>query len=445
MALDNEEMNKRRERREAQKKQQKRARARLKASLITAVIILALGSFGIYKMAQKSNSSPAQALSDTRETTPETTKPSAATKPTEAPEGRAKKDPITKIHIKAAGDLNVTNSVVQSGLGVTGYDFTRPLMDVAAVLSDADVTVMNLEGGICGEPFGTTTASAPIELLTSLRAAGVDMVQMANSYTIYNGLIGLTSTLDAIRNSGLEPLGAYSTPAQFKQTKGYTICNIQGIKVAFVAFTKGVGGMGVPAGNESCVNLLYKDYDSTYKSIDTAKITSILNSVASEKPDITVAMLHWGSENNNEISKTQNSIVSLMKKNGVDIILGTHPHLVQKIEFDQKNGTLVAYSLGDFYGDGSRGGTNYSIILDIEITQDADLKTTRVTGYSYTPIYTVKEDECDGFRRVVRIKEAITAYEKNYVDKVSRSTYEAMIYSLERIEARIAGESNTKQ
>lgn len=436
MALNNDEMNKRREKRDAQRKKQKQAQLRLKLSLIAAVVILALVGAGIYTMANRADKSVQTIAPDAPVS--ETQKPTEApTKPTEAP--ARKKDPITKIHIKAAGDLNVTNSVVQSGLAASGYSFTRAFMDVAGVLSDADVTVLNLEGNICGEPYGTENASAPADLLTALRAAGVDMVQMANSYSIYNGLIGLSSTLDAIRNAGIEPLGAYKTPNQFKQTKGYTICDIQGIKVAFVAFTKGVGGMGMPAGNEKCVNLLYKDYDSTYTKIDTAAISSILDNVASEKPDITVAMLHWGSENNNEISKTQASIVSLMKKKGVDIILGTHPHLVQKVDFDQKSGMLVAYSLGDFYGDGARGGTNYSIILDIEITKDADLNTTRVTGFSYTPIYTLKEEECDGFRRVVRINEAMSAYSQNFVDKVTKSAYDSMAYSLERIDARVAG------
>ena len=439
MALNNDEMNKRREKRDAQRKRQRRAQARLRLSLLAAAVILGAAAFAMVRIAGRSkDSTAAQASAPTVvETTAATTKPTEAT--------RQKKDPITKIHIRAAGDLNITNAVVQSGLAASGYNFTRAFQDVAGVLADADVTVLNLEGNICGEPYGTETASAPVEILTALRNAGVDMIQMANSYSIYNGLIGLNTTLNQVRSAGLEPMGAYSTPAQFKQTKGYTLCDIQGIKVAFVAFTKGVGGMGMPAGNENCVNLLYKDYDQTYRSIDTAAITGILDAVAAEKPDITVAMLHWGSENNDEISKTQASIVSLMKKKGVDIILGTHPHLVQKIEQDSKTGMLVAYSLGDFFGDGARGGTNYSIILDIEITKDSDMKITRVTDYSYTPIFTLKEDECDGFRRVVRIEEAMQAYNANHVDKVTKSAYDSMKYALQRIDERINGKKHVEE
>ena len=124
---------------------------------------------------------------------------------------------------------------------------------------------------------------------------------------------------------------------------------------------------------------------------------------------------------------------------GVDVILGTHSHLLQQITYDEVSGEFVAYSLGDFFGDAERGGTNYSIILDLEITRDNESGQTKVTGYEYIPIYTLSEKEGGGQRRVVRIREAMKAYEENYVDRVSKSAYDSMEYALERIEARIKG------
>ena len=426
-----EQFNQRREKREAMRRKQQAEQRRLKIALIAAAVVLIICGVGIFLIAKNAGTAPAAQQPQTQATVAtRATQPTQETSPLQ-------QNPITTIHIKAAGDLNVTDAVVDAGLVATGYDYTRAFMDVAAILADADMTVMNLEGNICGEPYGTQRASAPTELLRGLRNAGVDMLQMANSYSIYNGFIGLTTTLSAVRSAGIAPLGAYTSSAEFNRTGGYTICDIQGIKVAFVAFTKGVGGMGMPAGNEDCVNLLYTDYATTYEEIDRDGIRSILRSAAEEKPDITIAMLHWGSENNDAISKTQESIISLMQKEGVDIILGTHPHLVQKIDYNAAANTLVAYSLGDFFGDGSRGGTNYSIILDIEITKDAAAGTTRVTDYSYTPIYTLTEGQCDGYRRVVRIEEAMLAHENNYVDSVTTACYEDMKYSLTRIEDRI--------
>ena len=433
MPQKDDEMKQRQERRRQQQARRAAERKRLKRMLILAVLVLGVCVVGLISLVGKKAPEKTEVQKPQKEpqTVVEETKPKS---PVFA-------DPITTIHIKAAGDLNVTNAVVDSGLSISGYDFSGVFKDVSAILADADLTVMNFEGNVCGEPYGSATSSAPMQLLTALRGCGVDLLQMANSTAINNGLNGLTTTLQAIRAAGIEPVGAYSSDAEFALSKGYTITEIQGIRVAFVAFTKGLGGRGMPAGNENLVNLLYEDYASEYKKVDKAKIEKILKNVANEDPDLTVALVHWGSEFSEysaESAGTQNTIISLMKKHGVDVILGTHPHVVQPIVFDEAEGTLIAYSLGDFFGDGDRGATNYSIILDIEITKDASAGTTKVTDYSYTPIYTVKSSECvDKDHRVVRIDKAIEAWAGNYLDKITDDCKAGMDKALTRISERI--------
>ena len=427
-------LGRRHERREAARKRREAEARRVRRTLFAAFLALILCGVAFYNLTKgirPEKTEDVQAVAtEATEAVPEKTRP---TRPVE-------KDPITKIHIKAAGDLNVTDSVVNAGVAIGGFDYGPVFKDVAGILSDADLTVMNFEGNVCGEPYGTQTTSAPIELIRSLRTCGVDLLQMANSCAINNGLNGMTATLNAIRSAGIEPLGAYATASELRNSKGYTITEVQGVKIAFVAFTKGLGGRGMPAGNEDLVNLLYKDYSTEYKEIDKDRISAILKNVEAEKPDLTVAMLHWGSEYNDDISKTQKSIVSLMQKQGVDVILGTHPHTLQPIVFDDMAGTLVAYSLGDFFGEADRGATNYSIILDIEVTKDANAGITRVTNYSYTPIYTVREGEAVGNRdrRVVRIEKALEAYEDNFLDKVTETTAAGMQKAMTRIPQRMA-------
>ena len=427
-------LNRRHERREAARKKREAEARRVRRTLFAAflaLIVCGVAFYNLTKGIRPEKPEEAQAaVTEATEAVPEKTRP---TRPVE-------KDPITTIHIKAAGDLNVTDSVVNAGVAIGGFDFGPVFKDVAGVLSDADLTVMNFEGNIYGEPYGTQTTSAPIELIRSLRTCGVDLLQMANSCVINNGLNGMTATLNAIRSAGIEPLGAYASASELRNSKGYTITDVQGIKIAFVAFTKGLGGRGMPAGNEDLVNLLYKDYSTEYKEIDKDRISTILKNVEAEKPDLTVAMLHWGSEYNDDISKTQKSIVALMQKQGVDVILGSHPHTLQPVVFDDMAGTLVAYSLGDFFGEADRGATNYSIILDIEVTKDANAGITRVTNYSYTPIYTVREGEAVGNRdrRVVRIEKALEAYEENFLDKVTDDTAAGMQKAMTRIPERMA-------
>lgn len=424
-----EDLRRRQERREAMRRKKEAEAKRMRRMLILALVLLCLCAWGVYSLVQKSGGE--------KPVTPVETEAQAVATEAASP---IFQDPITTIHIRAAGDLNVTDSVVNSGITAVGYDYTAAFRDVAADLSEADLTVLNFEGNIFGEPYGTATTSAPAELLKSLRNAGVDMLQMANSCSVNNGLNGLSATLQAIRNAGMEPLGAYANESELRTGKGYTITEVRGIRVAFVAFTKGMGGRGMPAGNEQLVNLLYSDYATEYRNIDRDRITSILKAVESERPDITVALLHWGSEYNDDISSSQETIISLMQKQGVDVIIGTHPHTVQPITYDQNTGAFVAYSLGDFFGDAERGGTNYSIILDLEITKDTTTGITRVTNYSYIPIYTVKTSESEGdysYSRVMRVNEAITAYDGNFLDRVNGTCKESMDYALTRIKARL--------
>ena len=134
-----------------------------------------------------------------------------------------------------------------------------------------------------------------------------------------------------------------------------------------------------------------------------------------------------------------------MQEAGVDVIIGTHPHRVQQVEYDELTGRLVAYSLGDFFGDGVKDGTFYSVLLQLEITKDYEAGVTRVTDWSYVPVYTLAETECDGDRRVIRIENAMKAYETNFVDKVTESCYNNLKFSLERISERIVPKPEEKK
>lgn len=347
--------------------------------------------------------------------------------------------PDTVIHFVAGGDVNITDQTVAAGNSSIGFDYTNVFMDVAPLLAAGDLTAVNFEGNLVGAPYGSTSGSAPAELMTALKNAGVDLVQTANSYAVYNGIDGLQLTLQGIHSAGMTPLGTFANTAEFQESGGFFIRQIQGIRVAFVAFTKGMDGMGLPAGNEDCVNLLYKDFSSTYQDVDKDGITSLLSAVERYKPDVTIALLHWGSEYNDQTSKTQDKIVKTMKDAGVDAIIGTHPHYVQKVTYDAETGMLVAYSLGDLLGDASRPGSDYSVILDLEITKSGATGEVKITGFDYTPIYIVNDTASGGSIRVMRIREAVAAYEAGTIGSVSKETYDAMKSALKRIESRIAG------
>lgn len=414
MALDHEELRRRRQERQRQREAKQKQNKKMLIRLCVAVVVLGFVILGIFLLSRNGrNNRPAQ-NGDIDQTT-----------------GPAD----TVIHLAAAGDLNVTDRVVAAG--TEEYDYTQTFLDVGHLLGAADISVVNFEGNLAGTPYGSSYVSAPKSMMEALDAAGVDLVQLANSYSIKNGMSGLSSTIDGVRSHGMEPLGVYADEGQYRKAGGYTICNVQGVRIAFAAFTKGMDGMTLPAGNENCVNLLYSDYDSAYQQVNTEKINQIMDAIEDENPDLVVVLVHWGSEFNDTISTSQEKICALLQERGADAIIGTHPHYVQQMVYNQETGSFVAYSLGDFFGDAPRAGSEYSVVLDLEITKSATTGDTRITGYSYTPIFTAT----DGERlQLLRIREAMAAYENGYMGKVSQSTYEAMAYALERIEKRVTGQ-----
>ena len=354
-----------------------------------------------------------------------TSQPSATQLP-QATEPSAPKEGQSVITVVAGGDVNVTDQVVAAGMKDGRFDFSAMFMDIAPVFAGADVGIINLEGNLVGAPYGTESGSAPQELMEALERAGVDFVQVANSYALKNGILGLNTTIDRIRQAGMEPLGAFESQQAYEQSQGFTLKEINGIRVAFVAFTKGMGGLSLPSGSEDRVNLLYKDYATTYKQIDEVGIRATLQAVQAQQPDVTIALLHWGSEHKSIISENQKKIKNLLLEAGVDAIIGTHSHYVQKVEYDAQAGTVVAYSLGDLVGDATATDTNYSILLQLQITKDHATGETKITACSYESVYTLTPGRDGEAIRLVRLDPAMAMYENNHVNKVSAKAYESM-------------------
>jgi len=190
--------------------------------------------------------------------------------------------PDTVIHFLAGGDLNVTNKVVASGLTNGGYDYGNMLLDVMPLFAGANLSAVNFEGNVYGTNYEEGKYAAPEQLMQALRNTGVDLVQIANSRTIANGLWGLDSTIKAIQEGGMTPLGVAPDQETYEKTGGYTIREVNGIRIAVVAFTKGLNNAIWPEEGEQKVNLLFKDYYTDYQKLDTEGIERILKSIQAQ-------------------------------------------------------------------------------------------------------------------------------------------------------------------
>jgi len=278
-----------------------------------------------------------------------------------------------------------------------------------------------------GKPYW----NAPESLATELQELGFDVMLTANTYSITNGINGLATTAKFLNSAGIDHVGTHISDPDETPGAGAIMREVNGVKIAFIGFTKGVDGRTLPANNEYAVDLLYSDYNGTYSKIDSSKILDRIDDAKSLKPDVIVALCHWGGEYDLEITESQKDITDLLLENGVDVILGTHSHVVgpmgyvdvETVDGEEKT-CFVAYSLGNFVSDMDKDYTMESVILNLEFTKSGKTGETTVSAAEYTPLYILDAGEGADVRfQVLPIRKAV---ESNLFEQFETKMLEAI-------------------
>lgn len=326
--------------------------------------------------------------------------------PVQETEPEVQADPDTRATLAAVGDIMMYDSQLTDALQEDQtYDFTHFFEAISPFTISPDLTVGNLElnmlgsGPYVGNPKTDPYFNAPSSLATELSDIGFDILQTGNTYSIMNGTKGLQSTIDILNQNSIDHVGTHASDPDQSASGGVVLREINGIRIAFIGFTKGVNNMLLTT-NKYAVDLLYVDYNSEYKNVDATGILKRVDAAKKLDPDVIVAMLHWGGEYELEISETQEEIRDLLFKNGVDVILGSHSHVVGPMEMrevettdGEKKQCFVAYSLGNFISDMDKDYTMESAILNLEFTKSGETGKTTISNVSYTPLYILDRGE----------------------------------------------------
>lgn len=327
-------------------------------------------------------------------------------------------EPDRKATLAAVGDIMFYDTQLEDAKQEDlSYDFTDCFLAVSAYTMSADLTVGNLEMNMTGStPYaGKPSWNAPESLATTLKDLGFDVMLTANTYSITNGLNGLANTAKFLNSAGIDHVGTHISDPDETPGAGAIMREVNGIKIAFIGFTKGVDGRTLPTNNEFCVDLLYSDYTDTYSKVDASSIMDRIDDAKALKPDIIVALCHWGSEFETEISESQEDITELMLENGVDVILGSHSHVAGPMGYldvttadGEEKTCFVAYSLGNFVSDMDQEHAMESLILNLEFTKSGATGEVIISDANYTPLYILDAGEgVDGRFQVLPIRTAI--------------------------------------
>lgn len=261
------------------------------------------------------------------------------TEPAQTAEPRVEDPSLTLVMV---GDILLHSPVAESGIQQDGsYNFDAVFANVAPVIKEADLALVNQEVILGGKELGVTgypSFNAPFELGDSLVNAGFDVALHATNHALDKGKKGLLACMDFWKNSypDIAVLGIHDSREDQEEIYIY---EQNGIRVAVLNYTYGTNGIALPQDMMFGVDLL-----------EEGRVTADL-ARAEEMADFTIVCPHWGTEYNLGISDDQKKWTKIFLENGADLVLGTHPHVIEPVEWvagDNGEAMLVYYSLGNF-------------------------------------------------------------------------------------------------
>ena len=237
------------------------------------------------------------------------------------------------------------------------HDCRRFFADIAPALAAADIAVANMEFSLGGEPYtGYPAFSAPDYIAPYVAGCGIDVFLTANNHILDRRSTGLERTLGIYRSMSDSVLFTGSASSAEEHMKvNPLVVRSHGISIALVNFTYDTNGITV----KGWPNTSYQDRDSVHAAIMRAK---------ERNADFIIALPHWGEEYHLRHSEEQRRWAEWLVSEGVDAIVGGHPHVVQ--DTTHIEGVPVIYSLGNAVSNMSRENTRLELAVRLKFVKN---------------------------------------------------------------------------
>ncbi|MDR2037513.1 MAG: CapA family protein [Bacteroidales bacterium] len=258
--------------------------------------------------------------------------------------------------------------------GDSSYNYFPSLQYVRDYISSADIAIANFEVTLAGEPYeGYPRFSSHSSFAVALKDAGFNVMTLANNHSLDRGKQGLERTIDELDSLGIIHTGTFKDSVSWKNEYPL-ILEQNNIKLAILNYTYGTNGF--PVLKPNIIN-----------RIDTVRMAADLSRARELQPDLIITCIHWGEEYENVENAKQRKLASFLAKNGCDLIIGSHPHVVQpfgKIATDSDS-VPVLYSLGNFVSNQRWRYSDGGIAFEVNLTKEDSI--TRIRSYGYEPLW----------------------------------------------------------
>lgn len=313
------------------------------------------------------------------------------------------------ITLSAVGDIMVHDDQLkaQYNQATDSYSFDNNFKHISHYINDADLSIANLETTLAGKNANYSSYpkfNSPDSLLTALNNSGFDILSTINNHTYDRGSTGLYRTLRMIESEGLESVGTITDSSK----DNFLIKDVNGINFGITSFSYGqfynnsvaLNGLNVSSEDKNNLNIFdYMDVNSAFETIK-----STLDNMNKTETDLQVLVIHWGNEYDRNPSNFQKDLAKMLCDYGVDIIIGSHPHVVQPMEMIKSdkndNETLVIYSLGNLLSNQrkelvKKNYTEDGLIVNIDINKNLETNKTKISQVEYIPTWVNKYTSSD--------------------------------------------------
>ena len=333
--------------------------------------------------------------------------------------------------ILAAGDVMVHSSQLEAQYdsSTKTYNFNNNFKYVKKYIEKADYSLANLETTLAGNDVYQYSSypmfNSPDELVDALKDAGFDLLSTINNHSFDKSDLGVNRTLSTLKDKGFDTVGTRENTSDDE----YIIKDINNIKVGITSYSYGeikednkyLNGIKV---SEDC-----EDKMNIFDSSDVNKAFETISSTTDKMKDsdIQVVILHWGIEYARSETDFQKQLAQKLCDNGIDIIIGSHPHVIEPVETitstDGENETLVIYSLGNYISNQRRESVGaYSedgLMVNIDISKRSNEKEAKVEKVTCIPTWLNKY--YNGYKYVYEIIPIEDEYDLNSIASLSES------------------------
>ncbi len=324
----------------------------------------------------------------------------------------------TRISLLFAGDIMGHDSQIASAYDKKSdkYDYQSCFQFVKPYIESADIAIGNLEVTLAGPPFkGYPQFSSPDELAVTLKEVGFDVLVTANNHSVDRGRKGVERTIAVLDSLQIPHTGTFVGATD--RLNNYPLMLMKnGFSIALLNYTYGTNGIPVPS--PVIVN-----------PIDTALMAKDILAAKKNNPDVIIAFVHWGTEYENLPRKNQIDLAEFLFRKNVDLVIGSHPHVLQPMEWRKEKNQLVVYSLGNFvsgqrkqYTDG--GAMAYVELEKIRYKPDSIVTTIDSAGYFLQWVYRTEDANKDYFiLPTSAFEKDTTAFIKGEASKLAYKTF----------------------